>query len=259
MDTLIPQFSILLLVFMRISAFFVSVPLFSYRTIPTIFKIGFSFILAVLVYYTLDVTSIPIDGTYLLLILKEAIIGLLLGFIAYMMLSAIQIAGGFIDFQMGFAIANVIDPQTGAQSPLMGQYLYMFSLLFLLAVNGHHLIIDGIFNSYHFISIDQFVMAFGEEGFILYVVKSFGLMFMIAFQMAMPIVASLFLVDVALGIVARTVPQLNIFVVGFPIKIAVSFIVIFIVMAVLFGAVQNLFEEMLVVLRDVMSYMGGTG
>ncbi len=100
MDTLIPQFSILLLVFMRISAFFVSVPLFSYRTIPTIFKIGFSFILAVLVYYTLDVTSIPIDGTYLLLILKEAIIGLLLGFIAYMMLSAIQIAGGFIDFQM---------------------------------------------------------------------------------------------------------------------------------------------------------------
>ncbi|GIN70460.1 flagellar biosynthetic protein FliR [Bacillus sp. J14TS2] len=259
MDTIIPQFSIVLLVFMRISAFFVSVPLFSYRTIPTIFKIGFSFILAVMIYYTLDVSPIPIDGTYLLLILKEAVIGLLLGFIAYMMLSAIQIAGGFIDFQMGFAIANVIDPQTGAQSPLMGQYLYTFSLLFLLAVNGHHLIIDGIFNSYHFIPIDQFVVAFGEEGFILYVMKSFGMMFMIAFQMAIPIVASLFLVDVALGIVARTVPQLNIFVVGFPIKIAVSFIVIFIVMALLFAAVHNLFEEMLVVLRDVMSYMGGTG
>ncbi|MCJ7839654.1 flagellar type III secretion system protein FliR [Lederbergia sp. NSJ-179] len=259
MESLIPHFSIFLLVFMRISAFFVSVPLFSYRTIPTIFKIGFSFILALLVYYTLDISPLAIDGVYLLLIVKEAIVGLFLGFIAYMMLSAIQIAGGFIDFQMGFAIANVIDPQTGAQSPLMGQYFYMFALLFLLAVNGHHFIIDGIFNSYHFIPIDHFVMAFGQESFLLYVIKSFGLMFMIAFQMAIPIVASLFLVDVALGIVGRTVPQLNIFVVGFPIKIAVSFIVLFIVMALLFAVIQNLFEEMLVVLRDVMSFMGGTG
>ena len=57
------------------------------------------------------------------------------------MFSAIQIAGGFIDFQMGFAMANVMDPQTGAQSPLMGQYLYMFAFLFLLSINGHHLFI----------------------------------------------------------------------------------------------------------------------
>ena len=71
--------------------------------------------------------------TYYLLILKEAFVGLLIGFIAYIILSAIQIAGGFIDFQMGFAIANVIDPQTGAQSPLMGQYLYIISLYFSIS------------------------------------------------------------------------------------------------------------------------------
>ena len=92
-----------------------------------------------------------------MLILKEALVGLLVGFTAYMILAAIQIAGGFIDFQMGFAIANVIDPQTGAQSPLIGQYIYMFSLLVLLAVNGHHLILDGIFYSYQFIPIDQVI------------------------------------------------------------------------------------------------------
>ena len=87
--------------------------------------------------------------------MKEAMIGLLIGFVAYMIISAIQIAGGFIDFQMGFAIANVIDPQTGAQSPLMGQYLYTFAFLLLLALNGHHLLLDGIFYSYQFIPIDQ--------------------------------------------------------------------------------------------------------
>src|SRR5690625_7952206 len=88
---------------------------------------------------------------------KEVIVGLFIGLIAYIILSAVQIAGGFIDFQMGFAVANVIDPQTGAQSPLIGQYFYIIALLFLLSVNGHHVIIDGIFNSYEWIPIDEFI------------------------------------------------------------------------------------------------------
>lgn len=257
MESFIPDISVFLLVFMRVSAFFVTMPLFSYRTLPASYRIGFAFFLSLLMQYTIDMDPLPINGDYFLLIIKEASVGLLVGFIAYMMLSAIQIAGGFIDFQMGFAIANVIDPQTGAQSPLIGQYLYMFSLLFLLAINGHHLILDGIFYSYTFIPIDQLFIPFGNASFIEYIIQSLGLMFMIAFQMSIPVVASLFLVDVALGIIARTVPQLNIFVVGLPIKIGVSLLVIFIVLGVMFGAVQNLFETMLYVMRSVMEYMGG--
>ena len=80
-----------------------------------------------------------------------------------MIMSAIQIAGGFIDFQMGFAMANVIDPQTGAQSPLMGQYLYTIALLFLLSTDGHHLLLDGIFYSYQFIPIDGAFIPFDNE------------------------------------------------------------------------------------------------
>lgn len=257
MENLLPDISVFLLIFMRVSAFFVTMPLFSYRTLPATYRIGFAFFLALLMQYTIEVDPIPFSGEYFLLLFKEASIGLLIGFIAYMILSAIQIAGGFIDFQMGFAIANVIDPQTGTQSPLIGQYLYMFSLLFLLAINGHHLILDGIFYSYQFIPIDQVFIPFGNASFIEYIAQSFGMMFMIAFQMSLPVVASLFLVDVALGIIARTVPQLNIFVVGFPIKIAVSFIVIFIVLGVMFGVVQYLFETMLLVMRTAMEYVGG--
>ncbi|MBS4193998.1 flagellar biosynthetic protein FliR [Lederbergia citri] len=259
MEALVPNISVFMLIFMRVSTFFVTLPLFSYRTLPATYRIGFAFFLSLLMYYTIDVQSIDITGTYFLLILKEAGVGLLIGFTAYMILSAIQIAGGFIDFQMGFAIANVIDPQTGTQSPLIGQYLYMFSLLFLLAVNGHHLIMDGIFYSYQSIPIDQVFIPFGNSSLAEYIIKSFSMMFMIAFQMSIPVVASLFLVDVALGIVARTVPQLNIFVVGFPIKIAVSFIILFIVLGVMFGVVQNLFETMLIVMRDVMRFIGGAG
>ena len=220
------------------------------------YRIGFALALSWMMYFTLDVGPLEIDGKYFLLILKEALVGLFIGFIAYLMMTAVQIAGGFIDFQMGFAIANVIDPQTGTQSPLMGQYLYMFALLLLLTLNGHHLILDGIFYSYQFIPIDKMI-SFHNEQMADYIIKTFSSMFIVALQMSAPVVATLFLVDVALGIVARTVPQLNIFVVGFPVKIGISFIVIIIVMGVIMAIVQRLFEMMLLTMRDVMTLMGG--
>ncbi|MBD5072907.1 flagellar type III secretion system protein FliR, partial [Xanthomonas citri pv. citri] len=81
--------------------------------------------LAVICFSTIDKPpSLEIDEHYMLLAFKEALVGLCLGLIAYMMIAAVQIAGSFIDFQMGFSIANVIDPQTGAQSPLIGQFIY---------------------------------------------------------------------------------------------------------------------------------------
>src|SRR5699024_10893355 len=103
----------------------------------------------------MDTGSIAFDFTYIFLFIKEIGFGLLIGLIAYIILSAVQIAGGFIDFQMSFAVANVIDPQTGAQSPLISQYFYMLTLLFLLSVNSNYLLIDGIYNSYQFIALDS--------------------------------------------------------------------------------------------------------
>ncbi|RDI47443.1 flagellar biosynthetic protein FliR [Falsibacillus pallidus] len=258
MDQLLPKISVFLLVFVRVSTFFVTMPLFSYRTIPAQHRIGLAFFLAWIMYYTVDAPALEINGLYILLIMKEALVGLLIGFAAYMMMAAIQIAGGFIDFQMGFAIANVIDPQTGAQSPLMGQYLYTFSLLLLLTLDGHHLILDGIYYSYQFIPIDQPWLNFGSSHLVEYMIRAFGSMFVIAFQMSIPIVACLFLVDTALGIVARTVPQLNIFVVGFPIKIGVSFIVLIIVFGVMMTVVEGLFGTMLNTMRNVMELVGGS-
>ncbi|MBO1003792.1 flagellar biosynthetic protein FliR [Pseudogracilibacillus auburnensis] len=248
----IPTF---LLIFARIIAFFVALPLFSYRTIPTMFKIGISFFLSLMMVSSLDVGIIEVDHLFIFLLLKEVLVGLLIGLIAYIILSAVQIAGGFIDFQMGFAVANVIDPQTGAQSPLVGQYFYMFALLFLLSVNGHYLLIDGIFNSYQFIPIDSF-LSFNDI-FSEFIIQTFNKMFLIAFQMAIPLVGCLFLVDVALGIIARTVPQLNVFVVGLPLKIAVSFTVLLFFISIYIVLAKLLFETMFETMRDLMVILGG--
>ena len=258
MEDLIPQFSVYLLIFVRIASFFITMPIFSYRTIPAQHRIGISALLAWIMYYTVSSPGFEIDGLYLLLVLKEALVGLMIGFFAYMMFSAVQTAGGFIDFQMGFSMANVIDPQTGVQSPLMGQYLYTFALLFLLAIDGHHLLLDGIFYSYEFIPLSTDFLPFGNEEILTLMLEFFTQAFIIAFQMSIPIVGSLFLVDIALGIVARTVPQMNIFVIGFPIKIIVSLILIVITMGTTLFLVKGILNTTLEGLRSLMYLLGGS-
>jgi len=252
----INSFPVFLLIFVRVLAFFVMMPLFSYRTVPLPFKIGFSFFLAWIMFYTVETGTVTVDSLYIFLLIKEILVGLFLGLIAYIIYSAVQVAGGFIDFQMGFAIANVMDPQTGAQSPLTGQYLNIISLLFLLSVNGHHLIIDGMVNSYQFIPLDVFI-PFENKSIADFVILSFNHMFLIAFQIAVPIVGCLFLVDVALGIIARTVPQLNVFVVGLPLKILVSFLALFVFMSLYITLAKQLFESMFHVMQGLMQLFGG--
>jgi len=250
---IIPVF---ILIFVRIAAFFVTLPLFSYRTIPMPFKIGFSFFLALVMFNAIDSTNIAFDDMYLLLLMKEIIVGLLIGLIAYIILSAVQVAGGFIDFQMGFAIANVVDPQTGAQSPLIGQYFYIIALLFLLSVDGHHLLIDGMYFSYEYIPLDSWIH-FQNDSIADFIIETFNYMFVIAFQMSIPIVGCLFLVDVALGIIARTVPQLNVFVVGLPIKIFVSFVVLLVFLSLYITLTKNLFATMFNTMHRLMQLFGG--
>lgn len=257
MEELIPAMSAYLLILTRITAFFVTVPLFSYRAIPTTQRIMLAAVLAWIMTYTIDMPEIAIDGEYIFLVIKEATIGLFIGILAFIIMSAIQIAGGFIDFQMGFAVANVIDPQTGAQSPLLGQFFNSLAMLLLLALNAHHLLLDGIYYSYEFLPIEGNWPAIGSGRVAEFVLTTFTASFAIAFQMSIPIVATLFLVDLALGITARTVPQLNIFVVGFPIKITVSFLVLSIMMAVMIGVMQKLFEFMIISMRDLMILLGG--
>lgn len=257
MVDLIPPAALYLLVLTRVTAFFVAAPLFSYRAIPSTHRILFGALLAWMMTYTINAPELAFDGNYILLVMKEAVVGLAIGIIAFIIMSAIQIAGGFIDFQMGFAIANVIDPQTGAQSPLLGQFFNSIAILLLLVLNGHHMILDGLFYSYQFLPISELWPAFGQVNTLDFIVRTFVMTFAIAFQMSIPVVATLFLVDLALGITARTVPQLNIFVVGFPIKIGVSFLVLFIMMGVMIEVMKRLFQLMTLGMRDLMVLLGG--
>ncbi len=249
-------FPAFLLILTRVSAFFLTIPVFSNKNLPVMHKIGLSLFLSWIMLYAIDPKPIPLDGSFFLLIIKEAMVGLSIGFIAAIVFYAIQVAGGFIDLQMGFAIANVFDPQTGIQTPLMGRYLYTFAILFLLATDAHHMLLDGIFYSYQFLPLDSTISNFGDGGITRFVISVFSGMFLVALQMAIPIVGTLFLADLALGIVARTVPQMNIFVIGLPVKILIALVLFLVVMPAFFVSVQMLVDQMRDSMINLMELLG---
>jgi flagellar biosynthetic protein FliR len=258
MNSIIEMYPYLLLIFVRLTSFFIIAPLFAMKGVPNQFKIGLAFFIALVALSNLpDGEPLPLDSFYILLIIKELGVGLALGFTAALLLYTVQIAGAFIDFQMGFSIASVMDPQTGTQVPIIGHFKYILALLFLLTVNGHHFMLDGVMQSFQSFPVESIAFSAKMEDVAHFFTKLFVEMFMIALQIALPIVGALFLVDVALGILAKTVPQLNIFAVGLPLKIIVGFIMLFLSMPIFFYILQILFEKILISMSQLIRLLGG--
>jgi len=258
MDVILEMLPYFLLMFVRLLSFFLIAPLFSMRGVPGQFKVGISFFIALIAFSVSSLGEpIVMDSGYIFLILKEVGVGVSLGFTAALLLYTVQVAGAFIDFQMGFAIANVIDPQTGAQVPIIGQFKYMLALLFLLVVDGHHLMLDGVMRSFQLIPVEIISFSIENGDITQYMTTLFIQMFVIALQMALPIVGALFLVDIALGILAKTVPQLNIFAVGLPLKIVVGFIMLVVIMPIFFYLLKILFEKMITSMLELIQLIGG--
>ncbi|WP_028550438.1 flagellar biosynthetic protein FliR [Paenibacillus sp. UNC451MF] len=239
-----------MLFFCRIASFFVVVPIFSARNVPQHFKIGIAFFVSLMAFTLFGMNNpATFDSLYLLSVIREILVGLMLGFIAYMFFQIVLIAGAFIDIQMGFGIANVIDPMTGAQSPIMGNLKYMISILLFLSFNGHHLLLKAIMESYDWIPLSNSLFAKMYSGDIAeFMVRTFTSVFRISFQMAAPLVVALFLTDVGLGFLARVAPQFNIFVVGMPIKIIIGFILF----TLLFSGYRYVYTDMFTSMLDSM-------
>ena len=258
LQNVINTLPLFLLVFMRATSFFITAPIFSTKSVPNRFKVGLGFFIALLVTAGIDTeSSLTLDLNFMIFIIKELFIGLALGFIASLILYTVQVAGAFIDFQMGFAIANVIDPQTRAQVPIIANFKYMLALLFLVTVDGHHMMLDGLVKSYEILPADTLLKQIESESLARFIAEVFADMFFAAFQLSLPIVASLFLVDVALGLLARAVPQVNIFVIGLPLKIFVGFILILVTIPTFFFLLRGVFREMIDTMGQLIQILGG--
>ncbi len=213
--------------FMRISAMFAATPIFSARSIPVRIRI----ILAMLLAWIL-VPVLPAPPTIDLLSFEAALIGgyqvligVAMGFIFQMVFGAFIIAGQSIAMAMGLGFASMIDPQNGAQVPVVSQaFLIMVTLIFL-ALNGHLLLIDVLAKSFHHLPVGLFLPS--RDG-LWQLVTWGGSMFAGGVLVALPAVAALLLVNLAFGVTSRAAPQLNIFAVGFPVMIMIGLVFIII-------------------------------
>ncbi|WP_308639259.1 flagellar biosynthetic protein FliR [Paenibacillus silvisoli] len=259
MELFLQGFPIFLLIFCRITAFFVVAPIFSTRNVPSTFKLGFSFFISLLVFFTygLKQTVVP-DAEYVLAIIRELLAGALLGFAAYLFYTIVNTAGSLIDMQMGFGMANIIDPMTGASAPLMGNFKGMIATLLFLSINGHHYLLSALLQSYEWIPLDNTLFAHVSAGTVSsFLTSMVSQTFLLAIQMSAPLVVALFLTDVGLGLLARTAPQYNVFVIGIPIKILVGFLILAVLMPGLVTLYEHLFEQMFNAMRKLFDILQG--
>jgi flagellar biosynthetic protein FliR len=171
---------------------------------------------------------------------RELATGLALGFMAGLVFSAVQVAGHLIDMETGFGIVNVLDPNLGQPAPVVGTFLYLLAMLVFLSLNGHHLLLVALSDSFQVVPVDS---ARWGEATLRALLDATGEMFWIALRIALPVVGALFVGSVALGLVARSVPQLNIFVVGLPAKLAGGLLLLALAMPTYVLMVRALAED----------------
>ncbi len=220
-EVTISQLKVFFLIAARMSGIFLVAPVFGSRNVPVLSKLVFSFLVALILYPIIKKPAIIPDNLFLYtgMTIKEVAVGVLLGFFAILIFVGVQFAGHLMDLQIGYGIVNIIEPQSGAQVSLIAQFIYLFAILAFLLFNGHHILLSALMNSYDTVPL----AAFTFSGKLMeHLTLTTTQMFVIGLKIAMPVLAVLFLAEVAMAFVARTVPQINVFIVGFPVRIALG-------------------------------------
>ena len=248
-----------LLTMARYLGIFLITPIFSSSVIVNRVKIGFSFLLALITLPIIQQQSqaiqFPDHGLLLLAdILKELSIGFIMGFAVLLVFSAIQLAGQYIDMRMAFRMANVVNPMTNSQSPLVGQFKNIMSILVFLAINGHHIIIYNIYKSFSIVPIGEAVYS---NQLFRFIFRESADIFILSFKIALPVIGTIFIVDVILGFLARAVPQMNLFIIGLPIKILVGLIFLILSISAVIHFYTDVFNQMFDELIELLHILSG--
>ncbi len=232
-----------ILVLLRVSSIIVIIPVISETAIPVQIKASLSLLISLII-FPLVLPKIPQPANYQVLILMyrmagEVMIGVIIGFAAKCVFAGIQIAGDVIGFQMGLSVANVIDPVTSKQVSTIADLQYLIAMLVFLTIDAHHIFFSAIIQSYSVLN----PLTFHFSGQLMQMIFDFSSeMFVIAVKLGAPLMAVMLFTNVGLGIIARTVPQMNIFIVGFPLQISVGLIFLGLTAPLFVKLTQGLFS-----------------
>jgi flagellar biosynthetic protein FliR len=236
--------------FVRLSAFLAASPLWGHSSIPMRAKIGLAGLLAVLLGPTLPpLPAVPlVSWASLGIILEQTVIGIAIGLTMRVTFAVVQAAGEIIGLQMGLGFASFFAPDTGTNTMILSRLLYMFSLLIFLALNGHLIVLEILASSFTSLPIGQTLdLAAGET-----LVRHAAVVFTSGLLLALPLVAALLTINLAMGILNRAAPQLTVFSVGFPVTMLVGLVLLMVLMNDLGRFLEGLFGGALVFLRQLV-------
>jgi flagellar biosynthetic protein FliR len=222
----IDALAVFFLIFLRVGAILMSMPVLNNRSIPVLFKAGLALAASFLLYPLLDRTAFAVPshlGNFAIGAVSEVLLGISIGMVVNLIFVGLQMAGQISGYQMGLAIARVMDPSAGQQVPLLSQFFQLFAFLMFLTLNAHHWFLRALADSF------ELVRPFGfrlSGSLIEQLMDVAGNTFVIAIKVGAPVIAVLMLTSIAFGLIARTVPQMNVLFVAMPLKIMVGLIFI---------------------------------
>lgn len=226
----------------RILGLIAAAPLFGNLAVPMRVKLGLGIMLTLVIAPVVPAqpAADPMSLAGLLIVMQQAVIGLAMGFAMRVVMAAVEMAGEAAGLTMGFGFATFFDPQTRARSSALAQFLALLALMIFLALNVHLMMLETLARS--FITLPIAATPLGTGGFRQLALWG-GLIFSSGVQLALPIIAALLLTNIALGILTRASPQLNLFGIGFPITVAAGFIVLLLALPYMAPPLTRLFQQ----------------
>ncbi|QJB57945.1 flagellar biosynthetic protein FliR [Pseudodesulfovibrio sp. zrk46] len=241
-----------LLTLFRISIVLFLLPFFGSKSIPNPVKAALVLILTAALWPQLSFpgSEFPGTGTGLaIMVLGEIILGLILGLLVNFLFGAVQFGGQIIGFQMGFSMVNVVDPITGVSNAVTAHFLYMCTMLTFLVLNGHLQLLNAVGMSFQYIPPGGLLIT---PNLAHHIFEFSTIMFVLAIKIAAPVMAALFLVDLALALISRAAPQMHVLTLGFPIKITVGFFFLGFMFTIMSIYVTDFLRDIGVVFQDLM-------
>ena len=245
-----------ILVLVRVSGIIATAPVFGSSNIPPQIKVVLSLMLALILYPFIPLITVYPDRPdhYIMLIASEMLIGLVLGIIARFLFAAVEFAGTVIGFQMGLGMAMVFDPQSQEQISIVGKFENITVTLIFLAMDGHLIVLQALVRSYS-------VLPPGGASISRPLVENLtelsASVFVIGLQIGAPLIVALFLANAIVGLLARSVPQIQVFVVGFPLTLMLGFLFLFFGMPFFAQAVHQMFEKLDTQYFEAINLLGG--
>ncbi len=259
MEYFVLHFQAFLLVLVRINAMIMIAPFFSSGVIPFRMKAMLSFLITLVVFPVISAASVKVPGNmgaYYLLVIQQAMIGIYIGFLVSVIFSAFQLSGQYYSAQIGFGINEVLDPLGQVSVPIIGQMKNFIALLVFLAINGHHFLIEAVCRSFELAPLYS-MSKVAAAGYLKYMVYAFSGMFVVALKIALPILATSFLISVSMGILSKAAPQMNIMMLGFPFQIFAAYGLLIVTSPLIVRIMQVAIERSFKMLTRVMLHWPG--